>query len=149
RDEVIIKTYPTKFPAQVSASVYHDTLLRKSGFHNFLWGKHYRSYYGLQVNAPSLILENAYGGSNPLIAGEGELANSLMLEDRIGRQFVMRGLQKDAVGYIQSMAFKNQSFGRELKNSYAENFVLDFYTSSHPYAQFAVGKLAKAASVTQ
>lgn len=143
-----LKMYPSTFNRSKSASVYNDSLLGKSRFYNFLWGKHYRKYYGQKVTVPVLSLDTLYGGLSALRWGTDEFSNSLFAGDRRGREYIMRGLRKDAVGQLQAVAFKEQPVADVLRNTYAESFVLDFYTSSHPYLQFAAGHLARYAGIS-
>ncbi|WP_298152652.1 metallophosphoesterase [Flavobacterium sp.] len=142
-----VKVYPSVFPKQYNFSVYNDSLLHKSGFHNFLWGKHYRQYYGAKVIAKTAVLDTLYGGLKPVTAGGGHQSMSLRLEDNSGKQYTMRGLRKNAVKFIQTMAFKNQFVENDFKNTYAEDFLLDFYTTSHPYTPFIVGDLAESVGI--
>lgn len=143
-----IKVYPNTFPKTESVSIYHDSLTKKSGFYNFLWGKHYRYYYSKKLQVASVNLDTLYGGLKPVIAGGGHQSMSLRLEDKSGKQYVMRGLKKSAVRFIQSVAFKNQSVGNDFRNTYAEDFLLDFYTTSHPYTPFIVGDLAESVEIS-
>ncbi len=143
-----VKVYPTAFPPKFDASVYNDSLLHKSKFHNFLWGKHYRKYYGTKIPTNTVSLDTLYGGLSPVTAGGGHQSMSLRLEDKSKRQYTMRGLRKNAVKFIQTVAFRNQSVERDFKNTYAEDFLLDFYTTSHPYTPFIVGDLADAVNIS-
>ncbi|AWA31460.1 metallophosphoesterase [Flavobacterium magnum] len=143
-----VKVYPKSFPPKYDASVYNDSLLHKSGMHNFLWGKHYRTYYGTKIPARTALLDTLYGGLSPVTAGGGHQSMSLRLEDRSKKQYTMRGLRKNAVKFIQTMAFKKQFVEQDFKNTYAEDFLLDFYTTSHPYTPFIVGDLAEAVQIS-
>jgi len=143
-----VKVYPVITDKKFDFSVYNDSLMHKSGFHNFLWGKHYRTYYGKMISANVADLDLLYGGLQPEIAGGGHQSTSLRLKDKSGKEYVMRALKKSAVRFIQSVAFKDQAIANDFKNTYAENFLLDFYTTSHPYTPFVVGELAEAVGVT-
>lgn len=142
-----IKTYPVPTDKKFDSSVYNDSLMHKSAFHNFLWGTHYRSYYGKLINANVANLDTLYGGLKPEIAGGGHQSFSLRLKDKSGKEYVMRALKKSAVRFIQAVAFKDQSIANDFKNTYAEDFLLDFYTTSHPYTPFVVGDLAGSVGV--
>jgi len=143
-----LKVYPATFPTRQSVSIYDDSLTRKSAFYNFLWGKHYRSYYSKLMDVQSVSLDTLYGGLKPIISGGGHQSMSLRLADKSGKQYVMRGLKKNAVRFIQTVAFKNQSVENDFKNTYAEDFLLDFYTTSHPYTPFIVGNLAGSVGIS-
>jgi hypothetical protein len=62
--------------------------------------------------------------------------------DKEGKEYVMRAMEKSATRFLQSVAFKDQYIENDFENTYAEDFLFDFYTTSHPYTPFAVGNLA-------
>lgn len=140
--EIPKQKFANSFPKYTHSSVYDSTMTSKSGFHNFLFGKHYREYYSKPIKARNVNLDTLYGGLKPLKAGGGHQSKSLRLEDKNGRQYVMRALKKSATRFLQSVAFKDQYIEKEFRDTYAEDFLLDFYTSSHPYTPFIVGDLA-------
>lgn len=132
-----------EFPKEVSSSIYPKKLSTKSGFYNFLFGKHYREYYGTEVVANTVSLDTLFGGLQPTRAGGGHQSKSLRMVDSAGKEFVMRALKKSATQFLQTVAFKDQAIASDFANTYAEDFLLDFYTTSHPYTPFAVGNLAE------
>ncbi|KDN56357.1 metallophosphoesterase [Flavobacterium seoulense] len=135
-------TYPDSFASNTKASVYNAKMTSKSGFYNFLFGKHYRKYYSTPIDVPVVTLDQLYGGVTPMRAGGGHQSKSLRLDDSQGREYVMRALKKSVGRFLQSVAFKDQYVENEFENTFAENFLYDFYTSSHPYTPLAVGNLA-------
>ena len=56
-------------------------------------------------------------------------------------------LRKNAVQYLQSVAFKDQYIEGQFNNTYAENLLLDVFTGAHPYAPFAIANLAVAVDI--
>lgn len=146
--EVPQQNFGNSFPEYTDATVYDSTLTSKSIAYNFLWGKHYRKYYGKSIEAKNVNLDTLYGGLKPLKEGGGHQSKSLRLEDKSGKQYVMRALKKSAVRFLQSVAFKDQYVEKDFKDTYAEDFLLDFYTSSHPYTPFVIGDLADAVGVS-
>ena len=134
--------YTGSFPPTVKAAIYTPKMTSKSKFHSFLFGKHYRKYYSTPIEVPTISLEKLYGGVSPLRAGGGHQSRSLRLDDAQGREYVMRALKKSVSRFLQSVAFKDQYVENEFENTYAEGFLYDFYTTSHPYAPLAVGNLA-------
>lgn len=135
-------TYPTPTEATVKASIYPKEMTDKSGFYKFLWGKHYRNYYSLPIEAPVVNLDTMYGGLKPTIAGGGHQSLSLRLKDKNGKEYVMRALKKSPSRFLQTVAFKDQNVEREFRNTAAEKFVYDYYTTAHPYTPFIIGHLA-------
>lgn len=141
------KQHPAEFPPIVNASIYTPEMTQKSGFHNFLFGTHYRDYYSRLIKVKTLSLDTIYGGLTPVRAGGGHQSKSLRLADKNGKEYVMRGLKKSATRFLQSVAFKDRYIGKDLENTFAEDFLMDFYTSSHPYTPFIVGDLAEAVGI--
>lgn len=107
--------YPKTFPATTSASIYTKKMTTKTVFHNMLWGKHYKYYYSLNIDAPTANLDTLYGGLAPFRAGGGHQSNSLRLKDKDDKEFVMRGLKKSASRFLQAVAFKDQYVEDEFK----------------------------------
>jgi hypothetical protein len=136
--------YDDKFPAFVEASVYSNEEVEKSKIHNIIWGKKYRDYYGVKIKAPTVLIDTLFGGLKPVKKGGGHQSKSLRLEDKDGKQYVMRAIRKSAELYLQSMVFQDQYVADDLKDTYAEKLLEDFYTGAHPFAPFTVATLSDA-----
>lgn len=139
--------YPSKFPATKSASVYTQEEVTKGGAYKFFWGDRYRKYYGTEVNAPTVNLDTLFGGLKPTRKGGGNQSKSLRLEDKDGREFVMRALRKNALQYLQAVAFRDQYIEGQFNDTYTEGLLQDAFTGAHPYAPFVIGDLADAVGV--
>jgi hypothetical protein len=131
-----------QFPTTEKTSIYSPKMIDKSATHNFIFGSHYRKYYGSLIESKTVNLDTLFGGLSPKRAGGGHQSKSLQLVDSNGKEYVMRALKKSTGRFLQSVAFKDQYIENEFKNTYAEDFLYDFYTTSHPYAPLAVGNLA-------
>jgi len=142
KPDVFINNFPKTLPPTVSSTVYPKALTEKRKFYRWLWGDHYRKYYGIAVEAPTADLAVLGGGFTPFREGGGNQSNSLRLRAANGQEFVMRGVKKSAVRFLNNMAFKKSTFGSELNNTFPERFLLDFYTTNHPFTPFSVGNLA-------
>lgn len=129
---------------EVKASVYTEEEIDKSGFFKAIWGERYRKYYGKEVTAPVVYLDTIFGGLKPVKKGGGHQSKSLRLRHASGKEYVMRALRKLPELYLQSMAFQNQYVMDDLKETYTQELLADFYTGSHPYAPFTIGKLSDA-----
>ncbi len=140
-------SYSTKFDASKKASIYTKEETQKSGFFKALWGERYRKYYSTEVLAPTVNLDTLFGGLKPTRVGGGNQSRSLRLEDAKGREYVMRALRKNAVQYLQAVAFKDQYIKSHLSDTYTEGLLLDVFTGSHPYAPFTIATLANAVGV--
>ncbi len=134
--------FKSRFPTTQSASIYTKEAVSKGGFYKALWGEHYREFYGKQVNAPVVDLDTLMGGVTPLKRGGGQQSKSLRLQDKNGRQFVMRALKKSTLKFLQANAFQDTYIGNLLDNTVVDKFLSDFYTTSHPYTPFVIGDLS-------
>ncbi|MDX6183361.1 metallophosphoesterase [Flavobacterium sp. Fl-77] len=130
------------FQKTTTTSIYTTDMTKKSLFHKFLFGNHYRKYYSLPINAKTATIDTLMGGLKPIREGGGHQSISLRMSDPKGREYVMRGMKKSATAFLQSVAFKDQYVVNDFEKTYAENFLLDFYTTSHPYAPFVIGSMA-------
>ena len=137
----------TTFPKTKKASIYSDDLVNKGKAHKCFWGKRYREDYGVKVSAPTINLDTLFGGLKPVKKGGGHQSKSLRLEDPEGREYVMRALKKNAVQFLQAVAFKNQNINGKYDKTVTENILLDVFAGSHPYAPFTIGKLSDAVGV--
>ncbi|WP_299061860.1 metallophosphoesterase [uncultured Polaribacter sp.] len=148
KDSIVEFTnFPNMGVSEKKAGIYTDKETNKGKFYNFLWGKRYRKYFGQKIIAPTVSLDTLYGGLKPVRKGGGHQSKSLRLEDKDGKEYVMRALRKNAVQYLQAVAFKNQYVEGQFNNTYTEDLLLDVFTGSHPYAPFTIDKLAKAINV--
>ncbi len=142
-----VAQYGDKFPPQMEASIYSDAEIDKSGFYKWLWGDRYREYYATKVKAPTVLLDTLFGGLTIVRKGGGNQSNSLRLQHKDGRQFVMRALRKSAERYLQGIAFQNQYVIGDFEDSFTEKFLMDLYTGAHPYAPFTIGALSDAVGI--
>ncbi|WP_261509813.1 metallophosphoesterase [Chryseobacterium paludis] len=142
KPEPFINNYPNSFPSTISSTVYPKKLTEKGKFYRWLWGDHYRKYYGIPIEAKTANISTLDGGYIPFREGGGNQSNSLRLRAKDGQEFVMRGVKKSAVRFLNNMAFKKSTFGDELNNTFPDKFLLDFYTTNHPFTPFAVGNMA-------
>ncbi|MFP9113997.1 metallophosphoesterase [Flavobacterium sp. RHBU_3] len=139
--------YSRNFPKDTTASIYSKAETTKSGFYRFLFGEHYRKYYSTPVNVPVAVLDTLHGGFTVGRAGGGHQSNSIRLIDKQGHEYVMRAVRKSTTRFIQSSAFKTRYVGDEFENTYAERFLLDFYTTANPYTPFIINDLVGAVGI--
>ena len=140
-------SYPSNFPYEKSSAIYSKQEVEKNGFYKALWGERYRKYFGTKVNAPVVNLDTLFGGITIVRKGGGHQSKSLRFKDKNGREYVMRALRKNAVQYLQAVAFKDQYIEGQFDETYTEGLLLDVFTGSHPYAPFTIGKLSDAVGI--
>ena len=139
--------YPLDLSPEKTASIYTKEETAKTKAFKKLWGERYREYFSKDVTVPTIRLDTLFGGLKPMRKGGGHQSKSLRLEDAEGREYVMRALRKNALQYLQAVAFKNQYIKGQFDNTAAENLLLDVFTGSHPYAPFTIATLSKAIGV--
>jgi hypothetical protein len=140
-------SYGSEFPSEVRASIYSKEETAKGRSYRSLWGERYRKYYSTEVLAPTVNLDTLFGGLTPVRKGGGHQSVSLRLEDKEGREYVMRAMRKNAIQYIQSVAFKDKYMEGKFKDTYTEGLLMDIFTGAHPYAPFTVATLSDAIGV--
>ena len=141
-------TYKPNFSNTTNASIYSENETSKSKFYQWLWGQRYRKEYSKKITAPTVYLDTLYGGLTPVRKGGGNQSNSLRLKDISGKEYTMRALRKNALRFIQATAFKEDYLKKEFDNTLTENFLLDVFAGSHPYAPFVIGDLAEAVHIS-
>ena len=140
-------TFQENYPKTKIASIYTKEAVKKNSLYETLWGKHYRSFYGTSVEAPVVFLDTLMGGLSPIKRGGGQQSKSLRLEDKDGKQFVMRALKKSTTKFLQANAFQENYIDHSLDSTTVDSFLSDFYTTSNPYGPFVIGALADPVSV--
>ncbi|UAM97309.1 metallophosphoesterase [Polaribacter litorisediminis] len=143
-EKKVFKAFTNKEITGKKASIYTQEEVTKSKTYRYLWGERYRKYFGTEVHAPTVNLDTLFGGLKPVRKGGGHQSKSLRLKDKKGREYVMRALRKNAVQYLQAVAFKDQYIEGQFDDTTTENLLSDVFTGSHPYAPFTIGKLSDA-----
>lgn len=144
-----VQDYPDHFPQTKTASIYSEKEAEseQGPVHRTVWGERYRKLYATDVTLPVADLDTLHGGLEVVREGGGHQTVSLRLKDSLGREYNMRRVRKDALRFLQSVAFKNQPVEDKLDNTVAENLVQDFYTAAHPYGFLAIPTMSEAANV--
>ncbi|MGX9986986.1 metallophosphoesterase [Soonwooa purpurea] len=145
-DNYTVKNYEKNFPTTTTTSIYNSKETEKSKLHKFLWGNNYRETYSTPITVPTLDLDTLLGGAKATRAGGGHQTNSLRLDTPKG-EYVIRALRKSGVRFLQSVAFKDRYVVDDFEGGFADQFLLDFYTSSNPYTPLAIGALAESIGI--
>jgi hypothetical protein len=138
---------PTKFDTSIKVSAYKKEDTEKGKSYRWFWGEHYRDMYGTDLEIPVVTLDTLMGGLTIDREGGGHQSRALRLLDKDGKNFALRGVKKSAVRFLQSVVFTDTFIEEDFKETTTEDVLLDFYTSSHPYATLIIGDLADAIGV--
>ncbi|MGB5458509.1 MAG: phosphoesterase, partial [Eudoraea sp.] len=146
-DRPIAIDYPANFPREKTTSIYTKEETTKGKTFKWLWGERYRKLFSTEVTVPTVNLDTLYGGLSPVRKGGGHQSSSLRFVNKKGQEYIMRGMRKDALLYIQSVGFKDQYVKDEFKNTKTEELILDVFTGDHPYMPFIIGDLSDAVGI--
>ena len=103
-----------------------------------LAGNNYRKEWGTEIrNVRNFDIGKEKGGLKIVQRGGGLQTKSLRLEDKSGKQFVLRSIEK----------FPEKAVPSALRGTVVANLVADQVSASHPYAALVVPPLAEAAGV--
>ncbi len=136
-----LQEYDTDEITPMTASTYTTSVYEGDGtkgrFHQGVFGKWYRPLYYTDIEVPVLKLSKFQGGATPIKKGGGLQTTSLRLDTYDDRQYVLRGLRKDAAKFV----------GTQFDATAIEALMKDFFTVSHPFGAYAIPPLAEAAGV--
>jgi hypothetical protein len=142
RQKPNLKEFRNHFDPTIDTAVYATKMTAKGRAYRFLWGSHYRKYYSMPIRAREATLDTLYGGIKSAIEDDGHHYKSLLLTNKTGDEYTMRAVKKNAARFLQTVAFKDQAVEKDFRDTYTEDFIMDFYTTAHPYTPLVVGKLA-------
>ncbi len=101
-------------------------------------GNNYRSEWIAEVhNIPYFDMGKEKGGLKIVQRGGGQQTKSLRLENKKGKQYVLRSIEK----------YPQNAVPDDLRNTIAVDVVTDQISAAHPYGAFAIPKLAEAAGI--
>lgn len=103
----------------------------------FLWGKNYRQEWNTAVEFPYFNIDTEKGGLKIIKRGGGQATNSLRLEAKDGKQYVLRSVDKQG----------DKALGEEFKGTIVAEIVQDQTSSAYPYGALVVPKLADAVGI--
>lgn len=133
-DTIRAKPYVFKDTAVISAS---DKYRNYTGFKKFFLGKNYREEWSKPVEFKEFNLNKTHGGFTIKSLGGGKQTKSLKLEDKDGKEWSLRTVDKDP----------EKALPLNLRGTLAQRIVQDMISASYPYAPLVVPTLAKAVGV--
>ena len=125
--------------------VYKDTVVISasdkykhfSGFKNFFLGKNYRKEWSTPVSFKVFNINKEQGGFKIKSLGGGKQTKSLTMEDKNGKEWVLRTIDKDP----------EKAIPENFRGTIGQALVVDLVSASSPYAPLAIPDLARAANV--
>jgi hypothetical protein len=119
----------------ISASDQYKKLPGKFG--RFILGNNYRNVWNEPVTFKIFNINKEQGGFKIKSLGGGKQTKSLKLEDKNGKEWSLRTIEKDP----------EMALPVNLRSTLAKDVVSDVISASDPYAPLAVAVLAKAAGI--
>ena len=110
---------------------------KRSGFYQFFWGKHYRKEWTTPVSVPVINLDTIKGGLKAVEQGGGRQSKTLRLQDKNGKQYVLRSVDKDYGGALPEIAL----------GTFIEDLAKDQVSTAHPFAAVTIPIMIDAAGV--
>ena len=120
-----------------SVAVVANPKLKGNGWKKLFMGKNYRKEWTTPVKVKVLDLSREQGGLTPEKQGGGKQTRSLRVEDKSGKEWSLRSIQK----------FPEAVIPPDLRSPFAVDIIEDGISASYPYASLSTGVLAQAANV--
>ena len=112
-------------------------IYNKGNFQRFLMGDNYRNVWNAKVELNVFDIGTEKGGLSIIKRGGGQQTRSLRMEDKNGKQYVLRSVNK----YVE------KALARNMRNTVAVDVLQDGISASHPFSSLTVPTLADAAGV--
>ncbi|THU41631.1 metallophosphoesterase [Niastella caeni] len=108
-----------------------------SALKRLILGNNYRKVWAEPVNLKVFRLHEEHGGFKIKSIGGGKQTKSLTLEDKNGKEWSLRTIDKDP----------ELALPENLRNTVASEIVQDMISAAHPYAPLPVASLATSARI--
>lgn len=124
----------------IQKSIYSQTLKKRSGIYNSLWGEHYRELYSTPISVRSIMLSSLFGGTR--VVDKANSFHGLYIEDKQERRYLLKPLG-GSTSFLQSEFFQEMYNKADFENTYLDKFIGDAYTIINPYTFLVSDYLAK------
>lgn len=115
----------------------HPSYNKKGKFHRWLFGENYRKEWSEKVTLPLIKIDEFQGGLTPTELGGGMQSKSLRLEDKNGREWVIRSVEKNPESVLPEA----------LRKTFAKDWVDDATSAQYPFGALIVPPIADAVDV--
>lgn len=137
-EEALIDSLPAALSQADSIYTQANPIYDSVGnFHRKLFGENYRKEWAANTEVPIIRVSSFKGGLTPLKRGGGMQTVSLRMEDKTGKEWVIRSVNKNTDALLPA----------ELQNTFARDFLDDANSAQHPYSALMIPPLADAIGV--
>ncbi len=138
-----IKLLPKEIPLTTEVCIEQDRIRvaiapeydQVNKAHRFWFGENYRKLWATPVTVNVFYIQKE--GLQILQQGGGQQTKSLRMVDSLGKEWVLRTIQKDPA----------KALPENLRGTVAKNIVQDQISAAHPYAPLTVPLLAEALNI--
>jgi len=123
--------------ADSSIGKAHPGFDEVSKLHRVFFGENYRKEWSTDTKLPLIRLSTFRGGLMVVKQGGGHQTHSLRLEDRDGKEWVVRSVEK----------YPEAILPEALKKTFVKDIVTDAMSAQHPYSALIVPPIANAVGV--
>ena len=127
-----LRNFDTTYRVVVAGQQY-----KAGSFHKKMLGTHYRAEWTTPVKVKTVLLDTLYGGLTPVRSGGRQQTSTLHLEDKNGKPYVLRSIDKSYEGALPNI----------LRGTFIEKWANDQVSTIHPYAALTIPLLAEAAGI--
>src|SRR4030095_3405081 len=110
---------------------------KRSGYHNFWLGKHYRKEWATAVRVNNFYLDTALGGLVPTEESGSRQSQGLRLKSSNGKEYVLRSIDKDF----------SRAFPDIFQGTFIARTAKDQASIAHPYAAITITPMIQATGI--
>ena len=110
---------------------------KKSGYHNFWSGKHYRKEWATPVRIENFYLDTALGGLVPTEESGSRQTQGLRLKSSNGKEYVLRSVDKDF----------SRAFPDDFQGTFIARSAKDQASIAHPYSAITITPMIQATGI--
>lgn len=134
----LLTQFPGPVCAQDSVKIrIHPSYNERGKFHRWLFGENYRKEWSTEITLPLVHISTFHGGLKPTELGGGMQSRSLRLEDKNGKEWVIRSVEKNPEAVIPEA----------LRKTFARDWIDDATSAQYPFGALVVPALANAAGI--
>src|SRR6266542_4439438 len=131
----VVNVIPFKDSVMAAAGEEYN---KASGVKRFFFGNNYRAEWAAKVDLKVFNISREKGGFKIKSLGGGKQTKSLRLEDKDGKEWVLRTINKDPAKAIPE----------NVRGTVAQDIAQDMISASHPYSALSIPDLLNAVHVT-
>src|SRR5215831_15465695 len=110
---------------------------KRSSYHNFWYGKHYRKEWTTPVRVKNFYLDTAAGGLVPIKESGGRQTQGLILKDSNGHEYALRSVDKNFA----------DAFPERFQGTFITRIAKDQSSTAYPFSAITVTPMINATGI--